>query len=81
LQPLPSLFAAPALCFQQLAASFPKTPGVGDTVQAEAVGGEACDDNGQDLEVGGGGGPEQPVSAELGEGLAFEPDHRRDGKD
>ena len=29
LQPLSSLFAAPLLCFQQLAASFPKTPGVG----------------------------------------------------
>ena len=31
LQPLCSLFAAPVLCFQQLAASFPKTPGVGGT--------------------------------------------------
>jgi len=29
LQPLCSLFAAPVLCFQQLAASFSKTPGVG----------------------------------------------------
>src|SRR5258707_15390814 len=29
LQPLCSLFATPVLCFQQLAASFPKTPGVG----------------------------------------------------
>ena len=29
LQPLGSLFPTPALCFQQLAASFPKTPGVG----------------------------------------------------
>ncbi len=29
LQPLCSLFTAPVLCFQQLAASFPKTPGVG----------------------------------------------------
>ena len=29
LQPLGSLFAAPVLCFQHLAASFPKTPGVG----------------------------------------------------
>ena len=29
LQPLSSLFAAPLLCFQQLAASFRKTPGVG----------------------------------------------------
>jgi hypothetical protein len=28
LQPLSSLIAAPVLCFQQLAASFPKTPGV-----------------------------------------------------
>jgi len=29
LQPLGALFAAPVRCFQQLAASFPKTPGVG----------------------------------------------------
>jgi hypothetical protein len=29
LQPLCSPFVAPVLCFQQLAASFPKTPGVG----------------------------------------------------
>src|SRR5712691_3366438 len=29
LQPLSPLSAAPLLCFQQLAASFPKTPGVG----------------------------------------------------
>src|SRR5216683_3206174 len=29
LQPLCALFTAPALSFQQLAASFPKTPGVG----------------------------------------------------
>ncbi len=29
LQPLASLFAPPVLCFQQLAASFPKTPRVG----------------------------------------------------
>jgi hypothetical protein len=31
LQPLSSLFASPSLCFQQLAASFRKTPGVGGT--------------------------------------------------
>ncbi len=29
LEPLYSLFPSPVLCFQQLAASFPKTPGVG----------------------------------------------------
>src|SRR5467141_983710 len=29
LQPLCSLFSTPVLCFQQLAASFPKTPGWG----------------------------------------------------
>src|ERR1700719_3052017 len=29
LQPLVSLFPTPVLCFQQLAASFPKSPGVG----------------------------------------------------
>src|SRR4029077_20824917 len=29
LQPLSSLIASPSLCFQQLAASFRKTPGVG----------------------------------------------------
>jgi len=33
LQPLYALFPTPVLCFQQLAASFPKTPGWGGTLR------------------------------------------------
>ncbi len=41
LSSLCALFRAPFLCFQELAASFAKTPGVGDTLAALDVGGEA----------------------------------------
>src|SRR6266478_4533498 len=42
LQPLCSLFAAPVLCFQQLAASFPKTPGVGLCAHASPLESTTC---------------------------------------
>src|SRR5712691_13192952 len=42
LQPLSSLFAAPLLCFQQLAASFPKTPGVGVPMHASLSESATC---------------------------------------
>ena len=51
----------------------------GNSAQAEAVGGEDCSDDGKHQEVGGGVGPEQAVSAELGETLTFEPNHGCDG--
>jgi hypothetical protein len=38
LQPLASLFAVPVLYFQRLAASFPKTPGVGGTLHNSPFG-------------------------------------------
>ncbi len=44
LQPLGSAFPTPVLCFQQLAASFPKTPGVGVSLQelAPCTEGQKC---------------------------------------
>src|SRR5712692_7291079 len=42
LQPLSPLFPAPVLCFQQLAASFPKTPGVGVPMHASLSESATC---------------------------------------
>jgi len=39
--------------------------GGGASVQAEAVGGEGCGDDGEREEIGGGVGPEQAVGAEV----------------
>jgi len=42
LQPLCPLFPTPILCFQQLAASFPKTPGVGVCTHASLLESATC---------------------------------------